>query len=126
MNRLTQLSVTALLSVLLLPAVGSIIDHHFAERQPWHSHVGLHVSHAHASDVYHAHPDPSDQGGERPVAVYSHESGAPGVIGGAFGTARSSRLRSEPTSSLRLPVAIFAGAHQSDGAPPDKPPQSLA
>jgi hypothetical protein len=125
-ERLTQLSVTALLSVLLLPAVGPIIDHHFAERQPWHSHVGLQVSHTHAADAYHAHLDSSNQGGERPVAVFNHESGVPVVGGTHFALAASSGFLFGPTSSLQLPVAIFAGAHQSYASPPDRPPQSLA
>ena len=41
---------------LLLPAVGPLLDHHYAERVPGHLHpTGVSVAHAHPYEVDHRH-----------------------------------------------------------------------
>ncbi len=42
--------------MVALPAVGPLLDHHFAERQPYHAHVGADSSHRHDYRAAHAHP----------------------------------------------------------------------
>ena len=61
---------------LLLPAVGPLLDHHYAERVPGHLHLaGVSAAHAHPYEVDHRHA----YGG-----AYTDASGAPlseGTVG---------------------------------------------
>ena len=61
---------------LLLPAVGPLLDHHYAERVPGHLHVysaGVSAAHTHPYEVDHRHA----HGG-----AYTDASGAPLSEGG--------------------------------------------
>ena len=48
-------SILTLLVSFLVPAVGPLMDHHFAERQPAHQHLGLVGDHVHDYGANHAH-----------------------------------------------------------------------
>jgi hypothetical protein len=55
-------------AVLLLPAFGPLLDHHFAERMPNHQHLHESVVHTHTHDQAHSHagdgmPDTQDGSG---------------------------------------------------------------
>ena len=48
----------ALLAALLLPLLGPLADHHFAERQPGHLHIylaGVPIQHLHDHETFHPH-----------------------------------------------------------------------
>ena len=52
----------ALLAALLIPLLGPLVDHHFAERQPGHLHLyltGVPVQHLHDHEAYHSHDAPT-------------------------------------------------------------------
>ena len=52
----------ALLAALLLPLLGPLVDHHFAERQPAHLHVylaGVPIQHLHDHEAFHPHEAPN-------------------------------------------------------------------
>ncbi len=47
-----------LLAALLLPPLGPLADHHFAERQPGHLHIylaGVPIQHLHDHEAFHPH-----------------------------------------------------------------------
>ena len=73
-----QLPVLSLLLALMLPAVGVLADHHFAERQPGHLHMGVYGDHPHILDTSHLHPQgmipssPDDR--QFPSAIYNYDS----------------------------------------------------
>ena len=55
---LFPITALALLAALLLPLLGPLSDHHFAERQPAHLHVyltGVPIQHVHDHEAIHAH-----------------------------------------------------------------------
>lgn len=58
--------VVALLGLLLFPALAPALDHHFAERQPWHGHLYTgHAlpEHSHLAGAWHSHGHrPADEG----------------------------------------------------------------
>ena len=57
-NILFPITALALLTALLLPLLGPLADHHFAERQPAHLHVylaGVPVKHLHDHEAFHPH-----------------------------------------------------------------------
>ena len=52
----------ALLTALLIPLLGPLVDHHFAERQPGHLHLyltGVPVQHLHDHEASHTHNAPA-------------------------------------------------------------------
>ena len=62
-RRKALLAVTALalLTALLVPLLGPLVDHHFAERQPGHLHLyltGLPIQHLHHHEAVHSHDAP--------------------------------------------------------------------
>ena len=66
--------------MVALPAFGPLLDHHFAERQPYHAHVGADSSHKHDYRAAHAHPnDPANPatGANDALALYSFEVSSP-------------------------------------------------
>jgi hypothetical protein len=60
----TWLWVVLTIHALLLPLYGPLVDHHFAERLPYHSHLYLagHVDHVHLHDVPHSHEHTGNEG----------------------------------------------------------------
>ena len=64
---LLAVTVLALLTTLLVPLLGPLVDHHFAERQPGHLHVyltGIPTQHLHHHEASHSHDAPvSDPSG---------------------------------------------------------------
>ncbi len=71
---LLPLMTMAILSALLVPLFGPLVDHHFAERQPGHVHLyltGVPTQHLHFHEAHHSHDSPpagpSDVGSSGPV-----------------------------------------------------------
>ena len=68
---LLYLTALALLTALLTPLLGPLVDHHFAERQPGHLHIylaGVPVQHLHDHEAYHTHdPQTTDTANDGPV-----------------------------------------------------------
>lgn len=63
LRRKVVLTVTALalLTALLVPLLGPLVDHHFAERQPGHMHLyltGVPIKHLHHHEAFHSHDTP--------------------------------------------------------------------
>ena len=44
------------LVIVLLPSLGPLLDHHFAERQPYHAHLAADSGHEHNYQAFHSHP----------------------------------------------------------------------
>lgn len=70
--------------MVALPAAGPLLDHHFAERQPYHAHVGADSSHRHDYRAAHVHPADPATGESSSVpspgaalALYSFEVSSP-------------------------------------------------
>ena len=71
---LLPVAALALLTALLLPLLGPLADHHFAERQPGHLHIylaGVPIQHLHDHEALHTHDasiaDPLGVEESRPV-----------------------------------------------------------
>ncbi len=41
--------------MVALPSLGPMVDHHFAERQPYHAHLGADTGHVHGYRAFHEH-----------------------------------------------------------------------
>jgi hypothetical protein len=83
-----------MVAALAAPAIGPLVDHHFADRQPWHSHVGPLVYHVHSYGQQHPHAqaDPGEADGVGLASLYGYETPLPA------GASRSQRsLRSRPS-----------------------------
>lgn len=122
-----HLPVLFVLAALLFPAVGPLVDHHFAERQPGHLHIGMAGYHAHAHGYEHAHSHASntDSSGY-PIVLYNYD-GAPVAIPAVAraDTAMELFLDFEPDSIFMLPLLPEARAKHNYISPPGKPPPHL-
>ena len=124
---LVGLSIITLLVSLLVPAVGPLMDHHFAERQPVHQHLGLAYHHVHdyGADHTHRHAGPDGAGaGGNGTAFYNAE-GSPAGSMVAFTTdkAMPAFLVFEPVSTVILPASFDRLVRQAFTPPPEKPPR---
>ena len=73
LRRKALLAVTAvaLLTTLLVPLFGPLVDHHFAERQPGHMHLyltGVPIQHLHHHEAFHSHEAPVADSSEMEAA----------------------------------------------------------
>lgn len=62
--------------MVFLPALGPLVDHHFAERQPYHAHLGANAGHEHDFRYTHAHPSERTVDGD--LALYSFDVSSAG------------------------------------------------
>ena len=121
------------LAVLMavLPFLGPIVDHHFAERQPYHAHLGADVGHEHDYASMHAHLvdetaeslPPTGSGGE--IALYSFEifSGGPSVAMLAD-LELESRLTPDPDAVLTLRAPASSVLRSASVSPLERPPRA--
>lgn len=87
---------------LVLPIVGPLLDHHYAERVPGHLHIaGVSGAHTHPYEVNHRHA----RGG-----AYTDASGAPLPEGGGYLLPQEEAAGSSAGSGLThlLLLALFA------------------
>jgi len=111
---------------LAMPSVAPLVDHHFAERQVGHSHVGVVQSdaHNHGYQHFHSHSPDSDAGSDgRPVALHDHESGSVAPVVVIDDTTTHPYGRFEP--GLFIPIWSRGQSRAKDyhPAPPKRPPQ---
>ena len=127
-------ALTGLLAVvgvvaLLAPLAGAALDHHFAERQPDHLHIGAAHTHSHlhaferAAHLHHAVGGKRHVGADLPIALYKSDgSVAAAQAQAAASAAAGERIRYEPTSVVDLPVANEKRLLPHSPRPLDKPP----
>ena len=113
---------------LLAPLAGGALDHHFAERQPDHLHIGGAHSHSHlhaferAAHLHHA-PKPL-AGADTPIALYKSDgSVAAAQAQAAASLGAGDQARYEPTSVIALPIPPERRLTPHSPHPPDKPPE---
>jgi hypothetical protein len=131
-----QLIAAVAIHALLLPLYGPLLDHHFAERLPFHSHLysGGSVEHEHLAHVPHSH-----EHSHLPGTNSLLEAGAAGVV-----SIPSRDLASQESLLLMLFLAAVAGfagvlpryqligpakkllrpVESSSILPPERPPRS--
>ena len=121
-----RLAVLLLLLAIVLPSIGPLLDHHFAERHPGHRHVGLSHRHVHEFDQAHVHTYPAPSGAGA-VALIDHESWptAPSVVV-VDDKALQAFLLFEPTTLLSVPTLHGTLVEQSHPVPLEKPPQLVS
>ena len=121
-QRTARLTVLLLLAALVVPSIGPLVDHHFAERQPGHRHyASASQSHTHSyQDVYHQHSPGSDVNA---LALVNFDTGPVGVTIADLPT--EFLYSFEPTSYFHLPPAPYTRARVSYIPPPDVPPRDL-
>lgn len=130
MRRFHEYFLAASLSALLvLSAVGPMIDHHYVERDPTHTHLGAAQPHVHdyvASDTHdHARPQPDAPSGV--VALMDRDAGFAGVTNVVTDRdGATTFMYFEPSSLFNLPVPPVARLRSEATPPPDKPPRVLA
>jgi hypothetical protein len=121
-----RVSVLLLLVALAMPSVAPLVDHHFAERQVGHSHVGVIQSdaHTHGYKHFHSHSHGSDDGSDgRPVAMYEHESGAAAPVVVIDDATTLPFGLFEPGLFLLIWPKGQSRAKDYHPAPPKRPPQ---
>lgn len=118
---------------LLAPMAGGALDHHFAERQPGHLHIGAAHTHSHLHAFERAAHTHHAVGGKRyvradgdmPIALYKSDGSVAAAQSAAAASAgMGERARYEPTSVVALPVASVKRLIPHTPRPPDKPPNA--
>ena len=123
---LARIWAVLLLVALAWPALGPLMDHHFAERQPGHRHLGMPHYHLHTYDGPHAHLHTPQRSSDQPTALYNYESGSVATVAVVTTDMAMQSFRGfEPTSVLLLPTPPEPQAKHNYTAPSKKPPQSL-
>ena len=117
-------------AALIAPLAGPVLDHHFAERQPDHLHIGAPHSHDHShafESSHHSHPLSSVVDGDRlPITLYKSDGGVAATLAASpVDVEASSVRRFQPTSAFAMPSPPVSAARQHTPAPPDKPPTHL-
>ena len=120
----------SLSALLVLSAIGPLLDHHYVERDPTHTHLGAARPHVHdyaAPDTHdHASPLPPDAPSDV-VALLDRDAGFAGVtnvVKDRDGATTS--MYFEPSSLFILPIPPMARLRSEETPPPDKPPRVLA
>ena len=125
---LTGLLAVAGVVALLAPLAGSALDHHFAERQPGHLHIGAAHTHSHlhaferAAHTHHAVGGKRLAGEDLPIALYKSDGSVAAAQAQAAIAGVGERARYEPTSVVALPAANVKRLIPHAPLPPDKPP----
>ena len=111
-----------LVVTMLAPGIASVTDHHFAERQPGHSHLGRPVPHGHKYDQDHRHNHYGPASSET-FAVYDYETGSPASsVVVTDDKAMMAFLLFQPEATLLLPEVTPGRTAQNYVTPPGKPP----
>ena len=114
----------------VLPFLGPVIDHHFAERQPYHSHFGADEGHEHNYASLHLHGDDQAADGlprtgpEGGIALYSFEVFSAGPSMAMLADAElESRLTPNPDAVLMLRAPEIAALRSASVSPLERPPR---
>ncbi len=115
----------------VLPFLGPAIDHHFAERQPYHSHFLADEGHEHNYASLHLHggdqlaeglPRTGSGGG---IALYSLEIFSAGPSMAMLADSElESRLTPDPDAVLTLRAPEFAALRSASISPLERPPRA--
>ena len=118
--RLCPIALGAL--IVLLPSVGPLLDHHFAERQPYHSHLGADLGHEHGYRYFHAHGSESDP--EANPALYNLDTSLAGFTTATLSeSSLGSQALVEPASLIGIQAAPDAALRSVYPDPPYRPPR---
>ena len=115
----------------VLPFLGPVIDHHFAERQPYHAHFGTDVGHEHYYASLHAHQSllgtgsGVEQAADSGIALYSFEvfSAGPSVAM-LTDSELESRLTPDPDAVLTLRAPASSVLRSASVSPLERPPRA--
>ena len=122
-----SLGITLLLAVVL-PSFGPLADHHFAERQAVHQHLGPSWSNPHFHDyrqAHHHHGPDAWRDDDAPAALYSFESGLAPYLAVDGAASLLSALHPE-LAGLVVPAPHRGLTRSSYPAPPKPPPRTSA
>ena len=109
--------------MVALPFMGPVVDHHFAERQPYHAHFGADEGHDHNYASLHVHSE--DQTADGGIALYSFESVSAGPSMAMLADAElESRLTPDPDAVLTLRAPEFATPRSASVSPLERPPRA--
>ena len=107
----------------VLPFLGPVIDHHFAERQPYHAHLGADSGHEHYYANLHLHG--GDQAAESGVSLYSFEVSSAGPSVAMLADSElESRLMPDPDAVLALRAPAFSVLKSASVSPLERPPRA--
>ena len=113
------------LAVLMvaLPFLGPVVDHHFAERQPYHAHFWADEGHEHNYSSLHSHH--ADQASKDGIALYSFDASSAGPSMAMLADSElESRLTPDPDSVLTLRAPEFAALRSASVSPLERPPRA--
>lgn len=110
-------------AAIMAPVYAPLLDHHYAERNVFHSHLAVAGPHLHAYLDIHSHPMPTADVPYLATAVPGEDGlpTAPSGVGHGDELALLSRL--QPPVGLDQPVASLARTERADPAPPLRPPR---
>ncbi len=108
--------------VVFLPSLGPLYDHHFAERMPYHTHIGVPSEHEHGYRSLHSHG--ADRSADWTPALYELDI-SPTVL--TIVLSSDSGLGGGPVpdadSVLRIPGSEQHALKSAYLSPPDRPPR---
>ena len=112
--------------MLALPFLGPVIDHHFAERQPYHAHFGADAGHEHDYASLHVHqPDQAAGAAEGGIALYSFEVFSAGpAVAMLADSELESRLMPNPDVALALRAPAHSVLESASVSPLERPPRA--
>ncbi len=105
----------------MLPSLGPLIDHHFAERQPYHSHLGADRGHDHGYRYFHAHGAEADP--DSNPALYNLDTSLAGFTTATLSESDLTQALVEPTLLVGIHAAADAALRSIYPAPPRRPPR---
>lgn len=109
--------------MVALPFLGPTIDHHFAERQPYHAHFGADEGHEHNYASLHVHG--GDQTAEGGIALYSLDVFSAGPSMAMLADSElESRLTPDPDAVLTLRPPELAALRSASVSPLERPPRA--
>ena len=110
-------------AAVMVPVYGPLVDHHYAERLPFHGHLARQGPHSHAYSEFHTHPMPEPAHPDMTAAIPG-EDGSPSPPAGV-GDDCSLMVRSalEPAVSHDQPSAHLSRPDQFGPSPPVRPPR---
>ena len=111
------------LAIVGLPAVGPMIDHHFAERQPYHAHLRADAAHEHDYANQHAHGDDPSESGKDALVGFDALSVGP-ALALLTDSRIEGRLAADSDSLLAIPGLAEAALVSMSVPPPEKPPRA--
>ena len=109
--------------MVVLPFLGPVVDHHFAERQPYHAHFGADAGHDHDYASLHVHG--GDQAADAGIALYSFDVFSAGPsIAMLADSELESRLTPDPDTVLTLRAPEFSVLRSASVSPLERPPRA--